>query len=208
MGKIAASLRQQKETEKDDAKKVRGMYSLSLWALGGTATNLGLEYDDIGSLRLTIRGERHCVFVHLGSLQTFLKNKSYPVGSGRSKKVTAEMAKVDAAFPYLIEECEEHLKGFNIKDLKEFAGIYPGSLVHHTCTPADVLYTPTGWLIAESIPDQKTMAAGFRSACLAKCGASLLTNISQLRSAKVEDNKNVQVELLKLLIKTAKSQVI
>ena len=176
------------------------MYSLNLWALGGTATNLGLEYDDIGSLRLMFRGERHCVFVHLGSLQTFLKNKNYPVGSDRSKKVTEEMVKVDknsgSKHPYLIEECEEHLKGFNIKDLKEFAGIYPGSLVHHTCTPADVLYTPTGWLIAESIPDQKTMAAGFRSACLAKCGASLLTNISQLRSAKVEDNKNVQVETL------------
>ena len=68
MGKIAASLRQQKETEKDDAKKVRGMYSLSLWALGGTATNLGLEYDDIGSLRLMFRGERHCVFVAVCAL--------------------------------------------------------------------------------------------------------------------------------------------
>ena len=160
------------EIPEEMEKKIKSMTQLSLWALGGTATTCQLEYDDIGSVRVQLKSERRVVFIHLGALHQFLIEKKHPRGPGDKD------LKLGDALKYTLQEISTALKSFKVEDLTTLAKKHSGSVLCHKSVPGELLYTPAGWLVAESIADQKALASGFRIAALSRSSIPAIDNIA------------------------------
>ena len=77
------------------AKKISRLTSPSVCGTGGTSSHMGLEYDDVGSIRVGFKGERHCAWIRIDALQHAMSAKGDAVSDAATVRKNAIMAQAE-----------------------------------------------------------------------------------------------------------------
>lgn len=166
-------------------KKLKKLGSFSICGIGGSARYIGLDYDDVGSLRVTLKGVRHVVLVNLQSFEKALQKKGIKANGGKASIANTVMMQecsdfAEDVFSYSVADWERMAKSFSATDWKDFAHSSPDSIFKFTARPRDMLFAPPGWLMAE-IPMDKKVCLSFRMPVVTT-DTTVLTGIGLLQT--------------------------
>ena len=156
-------------------KKIRNITHVSGCAVGGSSRHCGYEYDDVGSVRAILKGDRRIVWIQMAALQKMLGSKKVEGHGAANNRVKLENWDdfESSAFKFSMQDCENAVFAFTAEDWAKLAEENPSAVFMHISKPRDVVYTPPAWIIMEQTVDGK-MCISLRQPILTTDMASLI----------------------------------
>ena len=154
------------------SKKVSRLVSTSVCGIGGTFVFIGLDYEDVGSIRVSFKGERSYAWIRLDALEADMASKGVDASPDTRVKKNLLMSKSDkhkgaASFKYDMQTIEKHVNGMSAEGWEQITKDHPETVYKFKASPRDLVVTPQGWLMAEMAVDKK-LALCFRLPVLTK----------------------------------------